>query len=661
MCGICGFVNLDGVAAEREIIERMNHALYHRGPDDQGVRIDGDTALGMRRLSIMDPAGGHQPISNEDGDIWTVFNGEIYNAGVLRDALKLQGHRFSTTTDTEVIVHQYEESGLDALHVLRGMFAFALQDVRPDAGRRLLLVRDRLGIKPLFYYRDEKLLAFASELTSLLQHPAIERSIDPLALNQYLATGIVASPLTMFRHVRQLMPGHYLSLDGGDIVEQAYWQLPPVATVPPGLQEAAQQTRSLLESSIKEHLISDVPVGAFLSGGIDSSTVVALMARTSGKRFPTFSVRFQGSGYDESAYARLVAEQYDTEHHEFSVPDKGFDEALLRGMISHHGQPTADSSALPTFMVSSLARRHVKVALSGDGGDECFAGYSHYGWLLKIRRLYAIPRPLRRSALALLRKSAATAVCGQLAGLRMVINALEASMSGARRLPLEVLRLNESQTIANLLLPEWRSDDADVWGELDQALEKEQSQSESMDAIAGAQRFSCRYFMPDAYLPKVDRMSMAASLEVRVPFLDHRLVEHALSLPGDMHWQGGIGKRVLRAAVDDLLPDEIFTHRKQGFSIPLHTWADDSYYRMAEDLLNEDAVARRGIFNAYAVRRLIERCLGREARRPALESEYRLSHRLFQLVVFELWCRMYLDDLPEMPTLVDMENMVRHE
>lgn len=657
MCGICGFVNLDGAKAERGIIERMNDAMFHRGPDDAGVRVDGDTAIAMRRLSIMDVAGGHQPIGNETGDVWTVFNGEIYNAAALRGNLQQRGHRFATTTDTEAIVHQYEEDGLDGMQALRGMFAYALHDTRRQ-GRRLLLVRDRLGIKPLYYYRDDKLLAFASELTSLLQHPAIARAIDPLALNQYLATGIVASPNTMFAGVRQLMPGHYLLLQDGEVAERAYWRLPAVAGERPDWQQAVEHTRSLLESSIEEHLVSDVPVGAFLSGGIDSSTVVALMARASGKRIPTFSVRFQGSGYDESAYARQVAEKYDTEHHEFSVPDRGFDEGLLRAMISHHGQPTADSSALPTFMVSALARRHVKVALSGDGGDECFAGYSHYGWLRKIGRLYAAPRPLRAAMLGLLRRAAASGPAGNIAALRQPINALEASMQGVHRLPLEVLRLNDAAAIGAILKPEWQAADADVWRELGGELEHEYRQSGGGDAVAIAQRFSCRYFMPDAYLPKVDRMSMAASLEVRVPFLDHRLVEHALSLPGDMHWQGGIGKRVLRAAVADLLPEDIFTHRKQGFSIPLHTWADDHYYALAEELLGEAAVQRRGIFDAQAVRGLINRCRGLQPRRAALESEYRLSHRLFQLVVFEMWCRMYIDERPSAPEAVDIERLL---
>ncbi|WP_276508928.1 asparagine synthase (glutamine-hydrolyzing) [Mariprofundus ferrooxydans] len=653
MCGICGFVNLNGTPVDAAIIARMNRAMFHRGPDDEGVRIDGDTAMAMRRLSIMDPAGGHQPISNEGGDIWIVFNGEIYNAGQLRETLKQQGHHFETTTDTETIVHQFEQDGIDGVHALRGMFSYALHDVRPESGRCLLLMRDRLGIKPLYYYRDQKLLAFSSELTSLLQHPEIAREIDPVALNQYLATGIVASPATMFRNVRQLMPGHYLMLKGGELTEKAYWRIPGQSNLTVTFEEACSRTRVLLEESVKEHLVSDVPVGAFLSGGIDSSTIVAMMAQASSRPITTFSVRFQGSGYDESAYARMVAERYQTEHYEFSVPDKGFDEGLLRGMITHHGQPTADSSALPTFMVSSLARQHVKVVLSGDGGDECFAGYSHYGWLKKIGLLCALPLSLRKALLATLRGGANTTLFGGVSRLRTVINALEASLAGKHRLPLEVLRLNGADSINSLLQPKWRMVDADVWQDIDDELA-----NSDMDTVASAQRFSCRYFMPDAYLPKVDRMSMAASLEVRVPFLDHRLVEYALSLPGEMHWQKGVGKQVLRAAVADLLPDDVFSHKKQGFSIPLHTWADENYYKLAEDLLNEDAVRRRGIFDPISVRRLIERCRGREQRRAALESEYRLSHRLFQLVVFELWCRMYLDDLPEIPSLA---NMVRHD
>jgi len=655
MCGICGFVNLDGALAERSIIERMNRALYHRGPDDQGVRLDKNVALAMRRLSIMDVAGGHQPISNEDARIWTVFNGEIYNAAELRQGLVERGHRFSTTTDTEAIVHQYEDKGIDGITDLRGMFAFALHDTRPQS-RRLFLVRDRLGIKPLFYYHHGNTLAFSSELTSLLQHPAINRQVNPLALNQYLATGIVASPATMFRHVRQLMPGHYLLLEGEKLTQHVYWQLPQVNQTPPDAQEAAQRIRSLLEDSLADHLVSDVPVGAFLSGGIDSSTIVALMARASGKKIPTFSIRFSGDGYDESTYARAVAKKYDTEYHEFSVPDQGFDEGLLRAMISHHGQPTADSSALPTFIVSSLAHQHVKVALSGDGGDECFAGYSHYGWLLNIRYLYAIPRPFRALLLSGLRRAALTTPFGRLAQLRQVINALQASMADSSRLPLEVLRFNNTQDVSHLLLPAWQIDEKDVWQDMDAEL----ADRGGLDGVAQAQRFSCRYFMPDAYLPKVDRMSMATSLEVRVPFLDHRLVEFALSLPGNMHWRNGMGKRLLRMAVTDLLPAEIFTHRKQGFSIPLHRWVDDSYFTLVEELLNEADVCRRGFFNAHAVRALIERCKGTRARCPALESEHRLSHRLFQLVVLEMWCRMYIDELPDMPVYADVSKAVRY-
>ena len=653
-------MNLDGRAASREIVLRMNRALLHRGPDEEGVLMDGPVALAMRRLAIMDPAGGSQPMGNEDGLVRTVFNGEIYNAPRLRSELLASGHRFVSRTDTEVIVHQYEEDGDGFVDALRGMFAIALLDKRGLHGgkRRLLLLRDRMGIKPLYYYYDSALFAFSSELTSLLQHPAIARAIEPRALNQYLATGIVASPLTMFRNVRQLMPGHSLSLVGGEMVERCYWQLPEVRTTPPGEEEAAAEVRRLLQASVEEHLHSDVPVGAFLSGGIDSSAIVALMAQSSSAAIPTFSMRFEESAYDESRYARMVAERYGTEHHEFTVPNQGFDMDLLNTMISHHGQPTADSSALPTFIVSALARRRVKVALSGDGGDECFAGYAHYGWAARIGRLYALPRSMRSALLKMLRGAGGSALFGGLAALRQPINALQASLSPRRSLPLSLLRLNAEDEIAGLLSPAWRCEESVVWSELEAFLSDLPG---DIDVVQRAQRFSCRYFMPDAYLPKVDRMSMAASLEVRVPFLDHRLVEYAMSLPGEMHWRGGLGKRVLRKAVHDLLPDEIFSHRKQGFSIPLHSWADETYFHLVEELLNEQAVSRRGLFEPAGVCRLIRRCRGQEKRRPALESEYRLSHRLFQLVVLELWCRMYLDDLPESPQQADVTRLVRDD
>jgi asparagine synthase (glutamine-hydrolysing) len=659
MCGICGFVNLDGAPASPEIVGKMNRALRHRGPDDVGVLVEGAVALAMTRLAIIDPAGGHQPIANENKTVWIVFNGEIYNAGGLRQALVQAGHRFTSSTDTETILHLYEDEGEACTSTLRGMFAFAILDKRVGGNCdpfRLLVARDRLGIKPLYYYRDERLFAFSSELTSLVQHPSIVRGIDPTALVQYLATGIVAAPLTMFPDIKQLMPGERMILQGGTATSQTYWRVPEITRNPDSTRDAVLRIRELMEQSVAEHLASDVPIGAFLSGGIDSSSVVALMARASGNKIPTFSIRFEESTYDESAFARLVAAKYDTDHHEFTVPNQGFDADLLYTMITHHGQPTADSSAIPTFIVSQLARKFVKVALSGDGGDECFAGYSHYGWLVQVERLRAIPEVVRQGALVVLRRMARSPGLGGGDYLRRAINAIQISLGAKHRMPLDLLRLNDDREIRDLLLP----------GPAEAVREKEDQLSQFLYDLEGAgpigraQRFSFRYFLPDAYLPKVDRMSMAASLEVRVPFLDHRLVEYALSLPGGMHWRGGEGKRLLRRAVVDLLPPAVLSHRKQGFSIPLHRWTTRAYFDLAEELLSQAAVERRGLFRPNAVRILLDRCQGKGTHFRALESDYRLSHRLFLLVVLEMWCRTYVDRLLDSPGRNNLINSVQY-
>jgi len=655
MCGICGFVNFNGEPVSKAILEKMNRALIHRGPDDSGTLLDGAVAMAMRRLSIQDVDHGHQPVGNEDQTVWIVFNGEIYNSPELRDQLQGEGHTFSTRSDTEVIVHQYEDSAENCVDFLRGMFAFALLDKKPEVdGFRMLIARDRLGIKPLYYYHDENVLVFASELTSLVQHPAIIRDIEPQALYQYLATGIVAAPLTLFKNVRQLMPGQLMRLGNGELSFKTYWSIPEVEESDLSEAEAASKIRDMLELSVREHLLSDVPVGAFLSGGIDSSAIVALMAQASDKPVPTFSIRFEEDGYDESYFARLVAECYNTDHHEFTVHNRGFNESFLRSLITHHGQPTADSSAIPTFIVSALAREYVKVALSGDGGDECFAGYSHYGWLQQINRLYALPKLVRKIVLKLCYGSATLPLLAQSDRLRQLVNALEVSMSPQSHMPFEVLRLNRDADIDQLLAPKWKSCISES-SELDDFLGHQ-----SGGLIGKVQRFSFRYFLPDAYLPKVDRMSMANSLEVRVPFLDHRLVEFALKQSGEKHWKHGQGKNLLRKAVADLLPQEIFTHKKQGFSIPLHRWASGKYFDLAEELLSEQAVQKRGLFNYGEVRRLLDCCKGSGKKKQSLVSEHRLSHRLFMLVLLEMWCRMYIDELIEMPVHTDLSEIISH-
>jgi asparagine synthase (glutamine-hydrolysing) len=660
MCGICGFMNLDGRPADRAIVERMNLALLHRGPDGGGAFVSGNVAIAMRRLAIIDVAGGQQPMSNEDGKVWIVFNGEIYNSPALTRQLEQQGHRFATRSDTETIVHQYEELGQECPTALHGMFAFALVDLRRNTGQgpALFLARDRVGIKPLFYYCDDRLLAFSSELTSLVQHPGIARTIDTVALQQYLAVGTVATPLTMFNNIRQLVAGGSLLVQGKRPQYRQYWQLPRgPAEKPPATAEAVAQTRQLLTDSVREHLLADVPVGAFLSGGLDSSAVVALMALAQGRKVSTFSIRFDDTELDESAFARQVAQRYDTDHHEFTVPNQSFDLDLIQAVITHHGQPTADSSAIPTFIVSRLAREHVKVVMSGDGGDECFAGYTHFGWAKQIESLYCLPRLARSLGVRTLRMAAALPGLGHSQLLRRTINAVQASLAERTLLPLEVLRLNNHVEVRELLAAEIDPRAHALEEELGQFLRE----CAASDAVGRAQRLAFRYYLPDGYLTKVDRMSMANAIEVRVPLLDHRLVENALSLPGNMHWRQGTGKWLMRQAIGDLLPTAIMTHKKQGFSIPLHRWVTPAYFKLTEELLNERAVRRRGFLNPTAVRHLLDRCRNSAGHCVSRESHFRLSHRLLMLVILELWCRCYLDDLITCPTETSRwEAQVRH-
>jgi asparagine synthase (glutamine-hydrolysing) len=370
------------------------------------------------------------------------------------------------------------------------------------------------------------------------------------------------------------------------------------------------------------------------------------MAEACGAGVPTFSIRFEDQEYDESGFARAVARRFSTDHHEFTVRNEGFRADLLQAVVTHHGQPTADSSAIPTFIVSRLARNSVKVALSGDGGDECFAGYSHYGWVRMIQRLQAWPGSVRSVSHGALKIVGSMRGLQQSDGIRQAANALEVSHAKPWFLPFEVLRINGEEALGQLLTQDAVTSGPSMGEDLSAWL----IANRSADPIAQAQRFSFRYYLPDAYLAKVDRMSMANALEVRVPLLDHRVVEFALSFPGTVHWRGGQGKQLLRLAVADLLPAEVLAHRKQGFSIPMHRWATREYFALAEDILSEESVRRRGILQPVTVRNLLDRCQGRRMHLRSRESDSRLSHRLFALVVLEMWCRLYLDRLVERPS-----------
>jgi asparagine synthase (glutamine-hydrolysing) len=542
--------------------------------------------MGMRRLSIIDLAGGDQPMANEDGTIWVVFNGEIYNYRELTSELRGRGHRFATASDTEVLLHLYEEHGERCVEHLRGMFAFAVWDA-PQ--RTLLLARDRLGIKPLYFAATPQGLLFGSELKALLQSPWLSRRIDRQGLLAYLQYGYVPDPETILEAVAKLPPGHTLRVqDGRPAAPRRYWEATSFFQVKePQLDEveASERLWSQLEAAVRSHLVSDVPVGAFLSGGLDSSTVVSLMARASNRSIKTFSVGFREDQYNELPYARQVAEWCETEHHELLVEPS--DLKVLDELLSGFDEPFADSSAIPTYLVSRLARQHVKVVLSGDGGDEIFAGYERYRVDQRRRHLGLIGDlhlggPLRALSAAL--------PVGR--GKNLLYNL---SLSRISRY-LDSLSLFPARSLPSLL------------GSRDfiKALRVEALAEAGLDPLSRLQDLDIKTYLPGDILTKVDRMSMANSLEARVPLLDHCLVEFACGLPVDLRLRDGVGKYLLKRTLRGRVPPELLTRRKQGFGVPLESWFSGSIRSFFRDQLGDGSrLAGIGISRG-AVHRLQE-------------------------------------------------------
>ena len=565
MCGIFGAFSSDGRRPiEASLLDRMGQVLAHRGPDGGGTYGARGFGFGMRRLSIIDLAGGDQPMGNEDGSIQVVFNGEIYNYRELRADLLGRGHHFATESDTEVLLHLYEDFGERCVEPLRGMFAFAIWDPANDA---VLLARDRLGIKPLYYAATPRGVLFGSELKALLQSSWLSRRIDQRALVAYLQYGYVPDPYSILEGILKVPPGHTLMIRrGGAGTPRQYWQATRFlgeSSLALGEPEATERLWSGLEDAVTSHLVSDVPVGAFLSGGLDSSAVVAIMARQSGQRVKTFSVGFREDRYNELPHARQIAEQYDTDHHELMVESN--DIKVLDELLAGFDEPFADSSAIPTFLVSRLARQHVKVVLSGDGGDEIFAGYERY----RVDR--------RRRFLGLL---------GDL-GLGAPLRALSAALpvGGGKNI------------LHNLSLPRVRRylDSLSLFPEraLSELLGSSRSVSFPLEAMAEAsldplsrlQDLDIKTYLAGDILTKVDRMSMANSLEARVPLLDHRLVEFACSLPPDLRMRAGVGKFLLKRALRGRIPPELLTRPKQGFGVPLEVWFSGSIRGFFRDQL----------------------------------------------------------------------------
>jgi asparagine synthase (glutamine-hydrolysing) len=626
MCGIAGYV---GDAAP-DLLRTMVRLLKHRGPDDDGVHTEPGLGLGMSRLAIIDLITGHQPMAAPDESTWIVFNGEIYNHRELRAGLEARGHAFRTRSDTEVILQAYRAYGDACVERLRGMFAFALWD-RPR--RRLLLARDRLGKKPIYYWHRNGLLLFASEIKALLCHPAIARELDGEAFHHYLAFGYTPRYRSIFAGIAKLAPGHLAVLDETGLRLARYWALPAGAVGSAGrlpAKDLSALVRHELREAVRLRLESDVPLGVFLSGGIDSSAIVASMREVTGQRIATFSVGFgtAASGFDELPYARLVARRFETDHHEEILEPAVGD--LLPRIVDHFDEPFADSSAVPTYVVAQATARHVKVALSGIGGDETFAGYPRYLGL-RLSRLYTrLPQALRR--------------LGAAAGQRLISES-EASRGwggwgrrflagGVEPLPDRYLgwtRFFSDTDLTRLATPALR----DRWsGSVDADQRQAFATFGHGDPVDGAFRVDLATYLPDDLLTMADRLGMAHALEVRAPLCDHRLVEEALRIAPAQKLPGWRLKGLLKAAFADVLPPRILERGKQGFMIPLARWLRSELRPALEDLLAPDGLRARGLFEPTAVQALTREHLARERNH---------ADRLWALMMAELWMRHYLD------------------
>jgi asparagine synthase (glutamine-hydrolysing) len=637
MCGIAGAVwTQPDKAISLDDLERMASALRHRGPDDEGqytneLRHRGPygampgVALGFRRLSIIDLAGGHQPMANEDGSVQVVCNGEIYNYQALRHRLEGAGHRLRSVCDTETIVHLYEDEGLDCFRHLNGMFAIAIWDARH---RRLVLARDRLGKKPLVYRHEASRLLFASELKSLLQVSDVPREVDSGSVDAYLTYQYVPPPRTIFRGIHKLPPGHVAVWQDDRLTIRPYWQPDFSQEQKISRPAAIERLRELLTSAVRLRMRSDVPLGAFLSGGIDSSIIAALMQRESSTPIKTFTIGFAARDYDERGFARQVAKHIGSEHHEEEVRPQALD--VFPRLIHHYDEPFGDSSAIATWHLAEMTRRHVTVALSGDGGDELFLGYPRYRAVRWAAVIDSVPF-LRHWLGARLWQAVPTSG-RQKSRLRQLKRFSEAlGMSPARRY-FDWISIFHEPRRADLYSNDFVAQlpAADPFDFLDAAWRR----AGRRDAMTAASVADLITYLPCDLLTKVDIASMAHSLEARCPLLDYRVVEFAASLPASFKYRFGRSKRLLEEAFSDLLPRQVFKRPKMGFGVPLDAWLRSELAPLVDELLCESAVIHRGWFRPEAVRRLIA-----EHQRRHFDH----SARIWALIVLEKWSRTWLD------------------
>jgi asparagine synthase (glutamine-hydrolysing) len=625
MCGISGLVYHDRHrSVDPDILKKMCDTMAHRGPDDEGFFFDGGVGLGMRRLSVIDLVSGHQPISNEDGQVWIVFNGEIYNFPQLREELGARGHEFATNTDTETIVHAYEEYGPDCVKKLNGMFSFAIWDPRR---RRLMLARDRVGIKPLYYYADHGCLVFGSELKALLQCAEVPRELDHLALDTYLTCEYIPGPRTIFKNVHKLPPGHVLILEDGQTTVEPYWDIH--YEVNAGSEaELGQHLYDLLKDAVRRRLISDVPLGAFLSGGVDSSAIVCMMSELMDRPVQTFSIGFDDPSYNELGYARQVAQHFGANHHDLVIqPDIV---GLVEGLVGFLDEPLADVSIFPTYLVSKLAREKVTVVLSGDGGDELFAGYDWYVADRIEQYYHRLPAVLRNRLIPQL-----VAQLPPTSQKKGAVNKLKRFVEGSV-LPRELRQYRWNTFLSDehrdlLYSRDFRSSlgDSSAYSSFTGHL----GSAAAADPLWQEQYADIKTYLVDDILTKVDRMSMAHSLEARVPFLDHRMVEFAAGVPSDLKLKGTTTKYLLKQAMAGKLPREVLTRKKEGFSIPIKNWLKEELQPMMQEVLSPGRLDREGIFNSAWVEKL---------KSEHIQGSANHSHQLWALMVFEIWRDQYL-------------------
>lgn len=625
MCGIHGLIHLDGAPVEPRWLSAMGDVTAHRGPDDEGQHIDGACGIAMRRLSIIDLAGGHQPISNHDGTLTIVCNGEIYNFRELRSELQALGLRFKTGSDSEVLLHGYAAWGDEVVQRLNGMYDFALWDARR---RRLLIGRDRLGVKPLYVLQDGRRLAFATEAKALLQLPGVRTELNRAALPDFLHLGYVPAPLSIFQGIRKLPPATLLAVEDGQVREWRYWQMPTSVDRRTSEAEWVERIRAGIERSVQAQMVSDVPIGAFLSGGVDSSAVVAAMARASTQPIRTYAIGFEGGAaeqlYNELPYARRVAELFGTEHHEIVVrPDVV---GLLPRLVWHLDEPIADSAFITTYLVSEFARRDVKVILSGVGGDELFGGYRRYLGGHYAQRYHALPGWARRVASATAARLPADRHHKWLNVARLAKGFVASAEMGADERYRSYLQVLGRDAVSSMLLHEPPPGD----DRLDAAFAGAGTDDELNRLFA----VDTETQLPDDLLLLTDKMSMAVSLECRVPLLDHELVELAARIPGELKVKRGRLKHLMKSALTPTLPADILDRAKRGFGTPMGAWLKKELLAVVRELLSPAVVRQRGLFRPDAVGALV-------ADHEASRSDG--TDALLALLNLEVWSRVYLD------------------